>query len=71
MNKKKKAKQEKFLIVASTIIDIRRRLTPSDINQDLIVIDVKRRTFKLLPMCARATSQHCLCFASARRFLAL
>jgi hypothetical protein len=38
-NKKKKSKQEKFLIVAAPIIDIRRRLTPSDINQDLIVFD--------------------------------
>ena len=38
-NKKKKSKQEKFLIVAAPIIDIRRRLTTSDIKQDLIVFD--------------------------------
>jgi len=38
-NYKKTSKQEKFLIVAAPTIDIRRRLTPSDINRDLIVFD--------------------------------
>jgi hypothetical protein len=38
-NKKKKSKQEKFLIIAAPIIDIHCRLTTSDIKQDLIVFD--------------------------------
>ena len=38
-NKKKKSKQEKFLIVAAPIIDIGCRLTTSDVKQDLIVFD--------------------------------